>query len=286
MPNQPATKKPPKAPPKKAPPSATTRTAKTFTTEAWTGQGEGEKIILYAELGMGKTTLASMAPDPIFFGLDDGGRKIKNPITGEDLQRVPNVESFQDVCDALQQPGLFDKYKTIVLDTATKFEEWAFPYMFQTIKHEKGYTVNSVEGYGYGKGYRHLYDTMLKPLSIFDPLVKQGKNILILCQSYPIMKTNPGGEDFTYDVPKLQDSHGKTPSIWGQWAEWADHVFKIGHTDIKSEDKKAKSDGQRAVFVHPEITFVAKSRTLPIDVPVIAFSEPSDNSIWEYMFDE
>ena len=58
---------------------------KTFQVKTWSGDKEGEKVIAYADSGMGKTTLASMAPSAVFIGLDDGGRKILNPKTNESL---------------------------------------------------------------------------------------------------------------------------------------------------------------------------------------------------------
>ena len=78
-----AKKKPPLAPPPKpvAPPPIAKRVPKTFAVEEWQGDIEGEKIIIHGKYGMGKTTLATMAPAPVFIGLDDGGRKLKDPRT-------------------------------------------------------------------------------------------------------------------------------------------------------------------------------------------------------------
>ena len=81
-------------------PTANT-SAKTFRIEKWDGTKSGEKIIIYGDHGRGKTTLASMAPKPVFIGLDDGGRKLHHPITGEQLNYIPDVETFEDVRGAL-----------------------------------------------------------------------------------------------------------------------------------------------------------------------------------------
>ena len=72
-----------KLPPK--PTGVAPRTAKTFAVSVWDGKGEGQKIILYGPNGHGKTTLAAMAPNPVFIGLDDGGRQTRNPKTGEEI---------------------------------------------------------------------------------------------------------------------------------------------------------------------------------------------------------
>ncbi|MBW1727611.1 MAG: AAA family ATPase [Deltaproteobacteria bacterium] len=269
------------------PPTKATRVKKTFVAEDWTGAGQGEKIILYADSGMGKTTLASMLPSPRFIGLDDGGRKIKHPVTNENLKYISGIETFMDVRDALTQPGLFDNDETIVIDTATILQDLAEKWVLENIKTDgKGsHFVDRLTDFGWGAGYRHVYDAMHLILPDLDPLVRQGKNIVLICQLQQTSISNPGGEDFLKDVPKLQNQYGKVcPAIWGLYSEWADHAFKIEYEGVKAKDDKAASSGNRVVRIHPEIHFLAKSRTIPISVPTIYFSQPDDDSVWQYLF--
>jgi len=300
--NKPPIKKPlPKAPP--APVSVSsgatrqkTKTVnKTFQVATWDGAGEGEKIILYADSGMGKTTLGSMLPNPVFAGLDDGGRKIRNPITSEPLHNISPLESFDDFRGATQQTDLFDDYETLVVDTGTMLEPLALTWVLENVKTSKGEIAKSIEHYGYGAGHRHLYDTMHLPLADFDTLIRRGKNVCILCQMQQVEISHSGGENYLCDAPKLAPKHGKqTPSIWGMWVEWADHVFKISNEGViaaKDDDKakvaKATSTGNRIIHVHaPEVHYKAKSRTIPYRFPVVSFDNPADDSIWKFLFDE
>lgn len=267
---------------------------KTFQVAVWGGDNEGEKVIMYADSGMGKTTLASMLPTPTFAGLDDGGRKIRHPVTGEKLKNIPGIETFADFRTATQQQDLFDDYETLVVDTGNILEGWALDWMLQNVTGDKGTLMKNIEQYGWGKGYRHLYDTMHLPLADFDTLIRRGKNVVILCQMNQISIANAGGEDYLCDVPKLQPKHGATPAIWGLWCEWADHVFKISNEGViaaKDSDKdkvaKATSTGNRIIHVHaPEVYYKAKSRTIPYTYPVVSFDSPSDDSIWRFLFDE
>jgi len=286
-------KKLPKAPPPASvKPKAAKKTFaapnKTFQVATWSGANEGEKIIVHADSGMGKTTLASLAPTPVFLGIDDGGRKLRDQETGEEmeLQHVSGVETFGDYRQAIQQVDLFDDYETVVTDTGTMLESWALNWMLQNITNDKGNLMKNIEQYGWGKGHRHLYDTMRLPLCDFDALVRRGKNILILCQMQQITVANAGGEDFLCDVPKLAPQHGKTPSIWGMWTEWCDHVLKIGYSDVVAEGKKATSSGERAIYVHGQAHFKAKSRTIPGRFPVVSFNDPTDDSIWQFIFND
>lgn len=274
----------------KASPVKKARVKKTFTTEQWTGDNEGEKIILYGDSGMGKTTLASMLPNPRFIGLDDGGRKIKHPVSGASLKYIPDIETFMDVRDALTQPNLFDGDETIVIDTGTILQDLAEEWVLENIKTDgkEKHFVDRLTDFGWGHGYRHLYDTMHRVLPDIDPLVRQGKNIAVVCQLQQTSISNPSGEDFLKDVPKLQNQYGKVcPAIWSLFCEWADHIFKIEYEGVTAKDEKAaSSSGKRVVRIHPEIHFVAKSRTIPITIPTIYFSQPDDDSVWQYLFHE
>ena len=286
-PPPPAKKAPPIAPPKIAAPppaaAAPKRVAKKFTVEEWKGDIEGHKIMLHGKYGMGKTNLAALAPSPVFIGLDDGGRKIKDPRTGENLKNIPGIEDFQDVRDALHQVEIFDPYETIVIDTGTQLQHLGLEHTFATVKGSKDCPrCTNIEQYGYHKGYRHLYDTMHHILGDLDPLVKRGKNVIIVCQSIQTKVSNPGGEDFLRDTPDLQTD--AKANVAADYMSWADHIFMIDHLNITATEGKAVATGGRVIRVHPEIHFEAKSRTLGPEYATVAFEHKADDSIWTFLF--
>lgn len=273
---------PPRAPaPRINAPVVPKQPAKQFAVAPWTGSGQGEKVILYAPSGMGKTTLASMAPDPVFIGVDDGGRKILNPKTGRPVLHVSGIETFGDVRDALQS-SVFGNHATAVIDTVTMLQHWALPYMFATIPHEKGNRVSSVEGYGYGKGYRHLFDLMHGILADCDRLVRMGKNVILIAQEAAVAETNTAGENYLKSGPNLH--HSDKASVRKDYIEWADHVFRIGWEGAAVADRKITPVKGRMVSVHPDATFEAKSRTLGADCAAVTFTDPADDSIWSLLF--
>jgi len=255
---------------------------KKFTVQPWTGADEGEKIILYGRSGIGKTTLASMTPNPVVIGLDDGGRKIRNHQTGEPLQHVPGIETFEDV-RAVLQSNVFDDYGTIIIDTVTELQSWALPGTFNRVKGPKGSLAQNIEDYGYGKGYRHWYDTMRLILGDCDSHVRAGRNIVMLAQRATRRKANPGGEDYLMDVPDLY--HAKDISVLDAYIAWADHVLRVDYAGtVVGDDQKISGGNVRAVYVHPEAHFEAKSRTIPTEYDVVEFNEPKDDSIWRLTF--
>jgi hypothetical protein len=301
-PPMPARKSP--APPPKAPVQQThqaPRATKSFGVEDWTGHGEGEKIIIYAASGKGKTTLASMAPAPLYIGLDDGGRKIRNPITGEAVKHVTGVETFADVLDVLRQPTLLSGCKSVVIDTGTILEMLAIQWVCENVPHEKsGTVVKSIEDYGYGKGYIHLFDAMKTFFATCDGVIRQGKNVIMLCQQCPIVIANAAGTNYLQDGPKLWAPGPESKqsfTIRGFACEWADHVLKLDYLTQnvigggvaesfgKKVDKagKAVGDTTRAIFTMPtNPSYFAKTRTLT--EPVISFATASDDSLWRFLY--
>jgi len=260
--------------------------AKQFTIEQWDGSTSGEKVMLYAETGMGKTTLASMSPNPVFIGLDDGGRKLKHPQTGELLRHIPNISTFEDVRAALGACLTLD-CDTVVIDTGTILESWAEAYVLKTVPTPQTAKQKNLESYGYGKGYKHLYDAMRLPLLDCDRLIEAGKNVIVICQSVNNKKANPAGDDYLCNEPRLY--HSRAYSVLLMWCEWADHILRIDYqgtwvkkTNPDASFGKVSGDVTRVVQAKEETYFKAKSRTL--DDPVIAFSTKDDDSLWTLMF--
>jgi len=254
---------------------------KTFKATAWDGANQGEKIILYAESGMGKTTLCSMAPNPVFIGLDDGGRRIRNPKTGDCIQAFQDVVTFQDVRDALQQPSLFEGFDTCVIDTITVLQDLAVPYVLETIPNEKGQKMPNIVKYGYNKGYQHLYDVMKAVLQDCDALVKAGKNVIFIAQAGPHKVPNPSGEDYLRSGPRL---YSGTPSVEALYCEWADHVLMIDYNAKVVDGKKAIAGEGFAIYTKGQVHFRAKSRTLTDEQAAVSFDAVDDDSIWQFIF--
>lgn len=266
--------------------------AKTFSIKPWTSTNEGEKIVEYAKSGTGKTTLAAQLSGAVFIGIDDGGRKINNPLTNEPVNAIDGITGFQDLRDALHQANLFSAGSTCVIDTVTKLEELVEPYIFQNYKKADGTAATSMRKYGWD-GPAHMLDVFRLLLTDCDALVRRGVNVILLAQLAQITVANAEGLDYLEDGPKLQ--HNKQYSVRNEICEWADHVFRIGYADfnVSKDSEKAKvakvtqADATRAIFTGGAPHFIAKSR--PINgyrIPaVIGFDSPTDNSLWQFIFE-
>lgn len=260
------------------PPKRSTKTK--YGVESWSSEGCGKKIIIYADTGMGKTTLAALAPTPVFLGLDEGGREIEHPITGEDLKRMRGTDTYEDVRNILQDVSLFKDNETGVLDTVTLLQDLGVDYVVKTVPTEKGKAVSSIIGYGYNKGYKHLYDVMKLILQDCDNLIHHNKNIILVAQSAVHNVPNPAGDDFLRTGLRLHKD--KQWDVEGLYCEWADHIFYIGYKDSFVEEKKIAGDTTRVIHVQPEVYLRAKSRT--ITEPLISFKDQKDDSVWQFVF--
>lgn len=248
--------------------------------------------MLYAANGMGKSTLASQAPNPIFFGADDGGRKIVNPKTGQPVNYIPGVETFADLRDALHQTHLFPVGSTVVFDTITEYDQWGIKHTCLTIKKEKGETADNLEDYGYGKGYVHQNDTIRLLLSDIDPLVRRGVNILMLAQQGQATISNLEGTDYMQDGPLLTAQPKAGANVRATICSWCDHIFRIGYPPVdvvkanaKASKGKASGSTERVIYTQPEVYFVAKNRGNGKWPAVVSFATPDDDSIWKFVFE-
>jgi hypothetical protein len=263
---------------------------KTFSVSQWDDTG-GEKVIVYGRSGMGKTTLCSTAPKPVFIPIDDGSRRIKNPVTGERLHKIDGIETYDDVRAVLNDISLFDNYETVVLDTFTKLQDWAEPVIYRTYKKKDSKPFTSLKEYGYGDGFGYLVDTMKFILQDCDKLVRAGKNVILICQADDVKVSNAGGDDYLCSGPNL--FHRSDHSVLCPTIEWADHIFRIDYKAMHVESEKAfggkkagkiTGDTTRMIITKEQPHFVAKSRTLDDDCEFISFDSASDTSIWDFVF--
>lgn len=280
----------PKLPKNPKGPAAKEHVKKTFTIGSLNAEGAGQKILMYGKSGIGKSTLASMADNPVFLDIDGGCKGIIHPQTGNPVDHVGGIETFQDLRDVLHQKNLFPDECTIVLDTITKVEPFAIEHIMDTVSID-GRRAASFRKYGWD-GERHLLDQYRLLLSDLDAHIAEGRNVILLAQLAQITVANAEGADYLEDGPKLQ--HRKDCSVRTETIEWADQVLRLGYLDfeVEKDNIKAKAgkvtsnDATRAVFAGGAQHFIAKSR--PVNgvklEPIIRFAAENDNALWAYIF--
>jgi|TARA_Y100000114_G_scaffold95871_1_gene89189 hypothetical protein len=200
--------------------------------------------------GIGKTTFAAGAPDPIFIKTEDGTKYVNT-------SAFPLCDSFEDVMRRLKQ--LVEekhKFKTVVLDTT----DWTAKLIQEEVCRQKN--VASIEDIGYGKGYTMMEEGFRKILRALD-ILNEKKKMNVILLSHVLVKVFNDPEREPYDRWVL-NSHNKVAS---QIREWVDFNLFANHQirTVKSgqgfnEKTRALAMGERMLFTKFSPSFDAKSR--------------------------
>ncbi len=114
-----------------------------------------------------KSSLAACFPDPLFIDTEGGTshmdvRRIDKPQSWEELLSiVKEVAATKDVC------------RTLILDTADWAEQLVTAYLCAKYKQ------NSIESFGYGKGYTYLGEEFARLLGDFDMVIAAGIHVVL-----------------------------------------------------------------------------------------------------------
>ena len=273
IPAPPSPMRPPAAPPT-TPPLA--RFMKTPTALA------GHRVLVYGQGGLGKSRLCCAAPGPVLvFDFDESLSTLWAQLTDEQRQNVLTCtpEGWQDFMDIFQNMAMFDSIKTIVIDTATVAERAAEAYVLATVRATNG-KANSIEDYGYGKGYRFIFEQWIKLLSIADIHRRAGRNIIFVAHATTAKMANPSGEDFIRVEPALQGTD--KVSIRNRLFEWVDHCIYIDWDKAVSDTGKVTGGNSRTIYTHGQNWFMAKTRSA---APEIIYPDVNNlGEVWNQLF--
>lgn len=104
-------------------------------------------MIIYGSPGVGKTTLALSAPDPILLDFDNGVSRVR----AEHRKDTSICKSYKEVLTDLHSPEMAE-YKTIIIDTGGSLvsflKDWA---MNEKGAKTKSGEFNSLKGFGFVK---------------------------------------------------------------------------------------------------------------------------------------
>jgi hypothetical protein len=231
-----------------------------------------QRVLIYGTGGIGKSSLAGLAPTPVFLDIEGGTNEL-------DVPRIRGIETFDDLRAVIASDKL-DPYATVAIDTATKAEELATAHTLATVPHEKGHLVDRLESYGFGKGLAHVYESFMLLLQDCDRLIRRGKNVVLVAHDCISDVPNPVGDDFIRYEPHLQNPKSGKNSIRNRVVQWADHVLFVGY-DVLAADGKGKGGGTRTIWTNERPDHIAKvrgraERSIPDSLPY----EIGNGEIW------
>ena len=203
-------------------------------------------VVLYGPEGIGKSTLASQFPNPIFIDLEHGTDTM-------DIARTDTPKTFNDVLTLMTMILEEDEFKTVVIDTADKLEQLITAHVLEA------HHLNSIEDAGYGKGYTYIAEEFVRFLRKCGELIDAGKNVVIVAHAM-MRKFEQPDEMGAYDRWELKLSKKAAPLV----KEWADMVLFLNYkttvvTDEKTKSKKARG-GKRVMYATHHPAWDAKNR--------------------------
>jgi len=204
------------------------------------------KVVVYGSEGIGKTTFAAAFPEPLFIDTEGGTahmdvRRIDRPQSWDELLSiVEEVASDPNVC------------KTLVLDTADWAEALCANYICQKYKQ------NSIESFGYGKGYTYLAEEFGRLFTEFDAVIESGKNVVITAHA-KMRKFEQPDEQGAYDRWEMKLSKQVAPPL----KEWCDMLLFLNYKTyvVTSETNSKKAQGgKRVMYTSHHPCWDAKNR--------------------------
>ena len=148
--------------------------------------------LIYGTHGVGKTSFAASAPDPIFIQTEDGLGLIEQPTFGL-------LKSFGDVMDGIGALyGEKHPYKTVVIDSMDHLE----PLVWAQVCKDNGWA--SIEAPGYGRGYTAALDHWRLLLDGVRALRdERDMTVLMLAHSQIQRYDSPDNEPYDRYIPKI-----------------------------------------------------------------------------------
>lgn len=217
-----------------------------------------QRVVIYGPEGIGKSTLASKTPNPVFIDTEGSTRqydfaRFPEPTSWQMLmQQVDHVVNNPDVCD------------TLVIDTADWAEKLAVDHILARDQKQ------SIESYGYGKGYVYLEEEFGRLLNRLNDVIERGIHVVLVAHAH-MRKFEQPGEAGSYDRWELKLQRRTAPTV----KEWADVVlfanYKIFVENVDGQGaqrgRNIAQGGRRVIHTTHSPVWDAKNRHgLPAEV--------------------
>lgn len=192
------------------------------------------KVVVYSLPGFGKSTLASQCPRPIFLDTERSTSQL-------DVDRI-DIADWTDLLGAVNSLCRdAEGYQTAVIDTIDWAERLATEAVLRQGKKQ------SIEDFGFGRGYVHLAEAIGKLLHGCDALVARGMNVVMLAHS-KVSRVSPPDLQDGYDRYELKLSKQVAPLI----KEWPDALLFGNYRTITREgnDGRTKAINGRDRLMH------------------------------------
>lgn len=210
-----------------------------------------QKIVIYGPEGIGKSTLASKFPEPVFIDTEGSTKHL-------DITRMQPPTSWAMLMEEARYvrdtPGLC---RTLVIDTA----DWAEQLCIADICARR--QTQGIEDFGYGKGYVYLAEQFGGLLNLLSEVVERGVHVVLTAHAQ-MRKFEQPDEMGAYDRWELKLSKKVAPLV----KEWADMVLFANYKTFvvnvdgqgAAKGKNKAQGGERVLYTSHHPCWDAKNR--------------------------
>ena len=216
-------------------------------------EAQPPRIMIYGSEGVGKSTFAALAPNPVFVQTEDGLSEI-------DCSKFPLAKSFDDV--VLQLQAVRDEqhdYGTVVIDSL----DWLERLVWDRVCADYGVkSIEKADG-GYGKGYVHALTYWRQIVSILNDIrSKRGMAVILIAHAAVERFEDPEHAAYDRYTPRI---HKKACSLICEWVDavlFASRRLRVDSTTGKAAPVGADG-GERILRTNGSPACIAKNRFGP-----------------------
>ena len=223
-------------------------------------RARAQKVVIYGTEGIGKSSLASQFPEPLFIDTEGSTdnmdvARLDKPTSWIMLNnQIAFIKANPTVC------------KTLVIDTI----DWAESLCVDNLCAMHG--KKGIEDFGYGNGYVYAKEEMGRFLNKLQDLIEIGINVVLTAHTQ-IRKFELPDEMGSYDKYELKLGKKTSSQTAPLVKEWADLLLFCNYktyliSQEKSTKKKAQGN-QRVMYTEHNPAWDAKNRHgLPSELPL------------------
>lgn len=207
------------------------------------------RICIYGGHGIGKSTLASQFPAPIFISTEDG-------LDSLDVTSFPKARSLGEVVESIKTLLTEEHdFRTVVIDSVDWLVE---PLILDSINSQYDEKQQA-----YGKGQQYMAEEFREILQGLDALrLRKNMNVVLIAHAAVVKFEDPRTDPYDRYTPKLPKLCNALLMEWADVLAFAAYKVIIKKSDggFNREVKRGTTNGDRLLHFVENPAFAAKNR--------------------------